>query len=132
MPKDIKGRSRALKILIADDNRDHVDTLGLLLKADGHQVHIAYDGASALEVARLVRPDVALLDIGMPVLSGRTVAEHIRSQEWGRSIYLVAVTAWSSESDKKQSVDAGFDRHLTKPLNFDTLTSILNFCKQLR
>jgi DNA-binding response OmpR family regulator len=126
MPKDIKGQARTLKILIADDNRDHTDTFGLLLQAAGHQVHISYDGASALEMALAVVPDVMLLDIGMPLPDGHDLAREIRRQPWGRSTYLIAISAWGTEQHKQRSLHAGFNRHLTKPVDFDDLVSILN------
>jgi CheY-like chemotaxis protein len=126
MPKDVKGKIRRLNILLADDNRDYSDTLGLLLQSQGHEVHITYDGAAALIKAEALRPDLVLLDIGMPLMSGLDIARGIRAQPWGQNICLIAITAWGTEQDKQRSMAAGFNRHLTKPVDLDSLMSILN------
>jgi signal transduction histidine kinase len=105
------------RILIADDNQDAAEALGMLLKMANHDVHLAGDGAAALELAARVRPDVAVLDIGMPGLTGYEVAERIRAEAWGRRILLIAVTGWGQKSDKEKAQTAGFDHHLTKPMD---------------
>ncbi len=105
------------RILIADDNQDAAETLALLMRLARHEVHVACDGAAALELAERIRPDVALLDIGMPGLTGYEVAERIRSEPWGREVLLIAVSGWGQQSDKDRAQMAGFDLHLTKPVD---------------
>jgi signal transduction histidine kinase len=107
----------ARRILIADDNHDAAEALGMLLQMANHDVHVAGDGAAALELAGQVRPDVAVLDIGMPGLTGYEVAERIRAEPWGRGMLLIAVTGWGQKSDKARAQIAGFDHHLTKPMD---------------
>jgi len=115
----------ALKILVADDNCDAADTLALLLGLDGHDVRTANDGINALSVALDFRPDIALLDIGMPGLNGFEVATSIRRESWGRHARLIAITGWGKYQDKQRSKEAGFDEHLTKPVDPDALKSLI-------
>jgi signal transduction histidine kinase len=110
-------RGPASRILIADDNHDAAEALGMLLQMAHHDVHIAGDGAAALELAERVRPHAAILDIGMPGLTGYEVAERIRAEAWGRGMLLIAVTGWGQKSDKEKAHLAGFDHHLTKPMD---------------
>jgi CheY-like chemotaxis protein len=105
------------RVLIADDNRDGAETLGMLLQLANHEVHLAHDGPAALELAERLKPDIAVLDIGMPGLTGYEVAERIRAETWGRHMVLIAVTGWGQQSDKRKAHLAGFDHHLTKPMN---------------
>ncbi|HEX4023649.1 MAG TPA: response regulator [Steroidobacteraceae bacterium] len=113
-------------ILIADDNRDALESLAQLLQLAGHQVHQACDGLQALAVADEVRPELMLLDIGMPGLDGYEVARRVRAQEWGRSTVLVAVTGWGQDSDRRRSREAGFDSHWVKPLDAHKLAVLLD------
>jgi signal transduction histidine kinase len=113
------------RILVADDNADALESLATLLELGGHEVFSAANGALALESAERHLPDVALLDIGMPMLDGYEVARRIRAQPWGRRITLVALTGWGQESDRRRSGEAGFDSHLVKPLDLDKLTELL-------
>jgi CheY-like chemotaxis protein len=113
------------RILIADDNQDALDTLALLLECDGHSVFKASDGAAAVEMAKQCKPELAFLDIGMPRLDGYEAAEQIRSQEWGQSIVLVALTGWGQRGDIERSAAAGFDSHLVKPVSAENLSAIL-------
>ena len=113
------------RILVADDNADARESLATLLALSGHEVYKAEDGSDALETAERCRPDVALLDIGMPRTNGYEVARHIRSQPWGRSMVLVALTGWGQESDRRRSHEAGFDNHLTKPVDPHVLDELL-------
>jgi signal transduction histidine kinase len=110
-------RGPARRILIADDNHDAAEALGMLLQMANHDVHIAGDGAAALELAERLKPHVAILDIGMPGLTGYEVAERIRAETWGRGMLLIAVTGWGQKSDKEKARSAGFDHHLTKPMD---------------
>jgi two-component system, chemotaxis family, CheB/CheR fusion protein len=109
------------RILIADDNRDSAQTMSMLLQLAGHEVHLAHTGTEALEVARRIRPDIGILDIGMPDLTGYEVAERIRHEAWGKDITLVAVTGWGQSADKRRALATGFDHHLTKPVDPEIL-----------
>ncbi|HVW70239.1 MAG TPA: response regulator [Steroidobacteraceae bacterium] len=113
------------RILVADDNNDALESLATLLQLSGHEVYTAANGAVALESAEQHRPEVALLDIGMPKLDGYEVARRIRAQPWGQGITLVALTGWGQDSDRRRSQEAGFDSHLVKPLDLDKLTELL-------
>lgn len=113
------------RILVADDNRDAADSLAAVLALDGHRVEVTYDGAAALELAESFRPDVALLDVGMPRVGGHDVARAIRARSWGRDVLLVAVTGWGQERDVLAAREAGFDHHLTKPVALDLLAAVL-------
>jgi CheY-like chemotaxis protein len=113
------------RILVADDNNDALESLATLLQLSGHEVYAAPNGAAALEFAEQHRPEVALLDIGMPKLDGYEVAKRIRAQDWGQRITLVALTGWGQDSDRRRSQEAGFDSHLVKPLDLDKLTDLL-------
>lgn len=114
-----------LRILVADDNRDSADSCRLLFEASGHTVRAAYTGQEALEIASEFRPQVALLDIGMPKMNGYELARRIRQTQWGGQTMLIAVTGWGQAEDKRQALNAGFDRHLTKPIDIDALTELL-------
>ncbi len=116
---------RSRRILIADDNVDNADTLAMMLRAMGHEVCVARDGAAALHEAEHFAPDVALLDIGMPQLNGYDVARAIRAAPWGRDLLLVALTGWGQDEDRRRSHDAGFDHHLVKPVEVRALEEIL-------
>ena len=107
----------ALTILIADDNIDAAQSLAMLLGMDGHDVQVASNGLAALKLAARVRPDVAILDIGMPVLDGHEVARRIRLEAWGVGMLIMAVTGWGQQADQRRAVDAGFDCHFTKPVD---------------
>jgi two-component system CheB/CheR fusion protein len=109
------------RVLIADDNRDGAESLGMLLNLSGHEVFLAHSGKEALSVAKEQRPDVAVLDIGMPDLSGYEVAQRIRLEPWGEQITLIALTGWGQENDKRRARAAGFDHHCTKPVDPDDL-----------
>jgi PAS domain S-box-containing protein len=114
-----------LSIVIADDNRDSAESLKMLLEIDGHSIQTAHDGARAFELIERVRPRVALLDIGMPKLNGYEVATKIRAQPWGTQITLVAFTGWGQSQDRERALAAGFDHHLTKPVDYDAVRSLL-------
>jgi CheY-like chemotaxis protein len=117
---------RRRRIVIADDNQDMADSLKVILELDGHVVRATQDGEGAIELARSVKPDFLLLDIGMPKLNGYDVARHIRMQPWGREMRLVAITGWGQPEDRARSIEAGFDYHLTKPVPLEDLAEILN------
>ncbi len=116
---------RGHRILLADDNRDALDSLATLLQCDGHEVHTAADGAEALALAATCRPDVMLLDIGMPKLDGYEVARRVRAEPWGKGTVLIALTGWGQDEDRRRSREVGFDNHLVKPLDPDKLSAML-------
>jgi len=119
----------SLRILIADDNRDSANTLARLLRIGGNDARAAYDGVEAIEQIRDFRPDVALLDIGMPGMDGYETARQIRQQPGGTQIVLIAVTGWGQEADKQRARAAGFDHHMVKPLDLAKLRHVLGSLK---
>jgi signal transduction histidine kinase len=121
----VNGTKRGRRILLADDNRDALDSLATLLQCDGHEVHTAGDGAEAFALAAECRPDVVLLDIGMPKLDGYEVARRIRAEPWGKGPVLIALTGWGQDEDRRRSREVGFDTHLVKPLDPETLSRLL-------
>jgi signal transduction histidine kinase len=117
--------ARPVRILIADDNRDSAHSMARLLRRDGNEVLIAYDGEEALRLAEAERPEVLLLDIGMPRLDGYQLAERIRAEAWGRQVILIAATGWGQDEDRRRSLDSGFDAHLVKPVEPSTLFQLI-------
>ena len=115
----------ARRILVVDDNRDAAESLAMLLKLSGNETHTAHDGLEAVETAAQVRPDLILLDIGLPKMNGYEAARRIREQPWGKSMALVALTGWGQDEDRQKSRDSGFDGHLVKPVNPVALTELL-------
>jgi CheY-like chemotaxis protein len=109
--------ARPHRILVADDNRDAADTLANMLRLFGHEVCIAYNGEEAVSLAAAFKPDLALMDIGMPRMNGYDAARCIRGQPGGQDVLLVALTGWGQPEDKRRSSSAGFDQHLVKPLD---------------
>jgi signal transduction histidine kinase len=119
------GEVHARRILLADDNVDFANSLGQLLSAQGHDVRIAYDGAEALKTARDFNPQIAFVDIGMPKVHGYEVARRLRADAGTAGCVLVAVTGWGQENDRMRAREAGFDRHLVKPVDPTEIESIL-------
>ena len=124
-------------MLVADDNLDAADSLSELLRLAGHEVRVAYDGRTALSLADAFRPDVMLLDLGMPELNGHEVAASVRERSWSRESCLVAITGWGQEADLAAARAAGFHEHLLKPVDFAELRSLLarvaaGFCTDRR
>ena len=117
---------RRLKVLIVDDNVDLVEMLSATVEALGHSVEKAFDGAMAVERALAYRPDVILLDLGLPLISGIDVARRLRSRSETAGTKLVAFTGWGQADDRAQTQAAGFDYHLTKPADLETLTAVLS------
>jgi PAS domain S-box-containing protein len=115
----------ARRILVVDDNRDAATSLAMLLKIAGHETHTAHDGLEAVEAAATFRPEIVLLDIGLPKLNGYEACRRIREQPWGKNIVIVALTGWGQAEDRKKSKNAGFDGHMVKPVDFDALTKLL-------
>jgi CheY-like chemotaxis protein len=117
------------RIMVVDDNENAARMLRMLLEALGNDVRTACDGTTALELAEEFRPDVLLLDIGMPKLDGFEVARRIRQQPWGRQIVLAALTGWGQEEDKRRTRAAGFDHHFVKPVEPAVLQRFLAECE---
>ncbi|MGH8585242.1 MAG: ATP-binding response regulator, partial [Gammaproteobacteria bacterium] len=115
----------ARRILVVDDNRDSAESLAMLLELTGNQTHTAYDGLEAVEAAATFKPDVVLLDIGLPKMNGFEAARKIREQPWGTKMLLVALTGWGQDEDRQKSREAGFDGHLVKPVDHGALTKLL-------
>jgi PAS domain S-box-containing protein len=122
---EARGGGPGRRILVVDDNRDAAASLGMMLTLLGHDTRTAHDGVEALELAEAFRPDVVLLDIGMPRLNGYDAARRIREQPWGKDMILVAVTGWGQEQDKRRSEAAGFNFHLVKPVEPAALDKLL-------
>ena len=116
---------RLRRVLIADDNQDAGETLAMLLRLDGHEVHVATDGLQAVEMFAREQPDVVILDIGMPGLSGHEAALRIRELCGGRAVTLIAVTGWGQKADKDRAAASGFDHHFTKPVEPTLLSALL-------
>jgi PAS domain S-box-containing protein len=115
----------ARRILVVDDERIAAASLGKLLTILGHETRTAYDGLETVGVAEAFRPDVVLLDIGLPKMNGYEVARKIRQQPWGQGMVLIALTGWGQEADRQRARDAGFDHHLVKPVALAALTQML-------
>ncbi len=122
---DASIKSKGLRVVVADDNRDNADCCSMLLEMAGHEVRIAYTGTEALRIAGEFGPRVMLLDIGMPEMNGHEVARRVRATEWGKSIVLVAVTGWGKSEDKREAEAAGFDHHFLKPVDFEVLRDLV-------
>ena len=116
---------RRLHVLLADDNRDFVDSLAAVLTAAGYEVRLAYDGHSALRAVAAELPDVGLFDVGMPGLEGHELATAVRGRPGGAQCLLVAITGGGQPSDRRRAQEAGFDEHLVKPVNIDALQRLL-------
>jgi PAS domain S-box-containing protein len=110
-------RHAKYRILVADDNRDAVESMEMMLRLMGNDVRTARDGLQVIEEAAKFRPDVAVLDIGMPYMNGYDAARRIRKERWGANMILVALTGWGQDEDKRHAIEAGFDLHFTKPVS---------------
>jgi CheY-like chemotaxis protein len=125
MPPPAYGASQRRRILVVDDNVDAAEGLGLLLRQMGHDVQVAHDGPAALEAARDNRPDLVLLDIGMPGVDGYSVVERLRKDERLDKVRFIAVTGTSGDEARQRSHEVGFEEHLVKPLDLETLRRLL-------
>ena len=97
----------------------------MLLEITGNQTHLAHDGVEALEAIETHRPEVVLLDIGLPKLDGHEVCRRVRAQNWGKNIVMIALTGWGQDDDRRKSQEAGFNGHLVKPVDYDNLLELL-------
>jgi PAS domain S-box-containing protein len=122
-PSAARGPSR--RILVVDDNRDAAESMAMMLEIIGHQTCAAHDGHEALEMSETFRPDTILLDIGMPGMNGYETCRRLREKPWGRDAAIVAVTGWGQDDDRERSREAGFDHHLTKPVELESLQELL-------
>ena len=127
-----EGGNSPLRILIVDDNRDGADSLALMLKVMGNETHTAYDGDEAVSAAEKFRPDVILLDIGLPKLNGHEACRRIRRSEAGKKMVIIAQTGWGQEDDRARTHEAGFDHHLVKPVNPKELEGMLKEISEKR
>jgi CheY-like chemotaxis protein len=121
-------RTAPRRIVIIEDNRDSAQVLVLLLKRWGHDVHLAYDGVSGIELVSRIKPDLVLVDIGLPRLDGYRVAQELRLLEPAPERVLVAMTGYGTETDRQKALRAGFDRHLTKPVLSADLARVVQSC----
>ena len=119
------ANGRPLRVLVVDDNKDAAESLALLLQLKGHDVLLAHDGPSALATARERRPEVVFLDIGLPRMDGYEVARQMRRQDEDGPALLVAMTGYGQDEDRRRSRDAGFDRHLVKPVDLEHVEDLL-------
>jgi CheY-like chemotaxis protein len=113
------------RILIVDDNYDAANSLGMLLRMLGNEIQTAHDGLEAVRAVAAFHPDVVLMDIGLPKLNGYEAARQIRVEAGGEGPRLIALTGWGQEEDRRRSLEAGFDHHMTKPIDFDKLQELL-------
>jgi CheY-like chemotaxis protein len=127
LPPVSAGRAR--RVLVVDDNQDAAQSIARLLQLQGHETAVANDGLEGLRLAQQFRPDVALLDLGMPRLTGYDVAAAIRREPWGQDVLLVALTGWGQAQDRARSKAVGFDEHLVKPVSPETVLGLVYGCE---
>ncbi len=118
------SREQPRRVLVVDDNQDAADSLAMLLTVHGDAVRIAYDGIEALDAERDFNPEIVLLDIGLPKLSGYDVCRRIRGERGGQ-VRIIAITGWGQDEDRRRAHEAGFDHHFTKPVDFDALLALM-------
>ena len=116
----------ALRVLVVDDHVDLLDSLATVIQHFGPQVQTATTGELALALMEAWAPDLVLVDVGLPGMTGYEVAQHARLQSWGQALTLIAMTGWGGIEDQKRSLAAGFDQHILKPLDLDRLRAILD------
>jgi len=114
---DVSRITSSHHILVVDDNRDGADSLAMMLQIMGNETRTAYDGQEGLNMAGEFRPEVVLLDIGLPKLNGYEACRRIREQPWGKGVVMIAVTGWGQDDDRRRSHEAGFDHHMVKPVD---------------
>jgi CheY-like chemotaxis protein len=120
-----KSRGPRRRILVVDDSIDAAESLAMMLGIMGHEVRTAHDGEAGVAAAAVFRPEVILMDLGMPRLNGCEAAGRIRTEPWGKGTFLVALTGWGADDDRRRTRGAGFDRHLVKPVDTDSLMRVL-------
>ena len=122
----VKTTPQQFRILVVDDNHDSALSLAMMLSIMGHETRTAHDGESAVATAESFLPDVVLLDIGLPKLNGYEVAQRIRGNTWGQSMFLIAVTGWGQEEDRQRSSEVGLNVHMVKPVEPAALERLLS------
>ena len=122
---DPERQRPARRVLVVDDNRDGAASMAMMLRLMGDEVRTARDGIEAVEMAESFRPEVILMDVGMPRLNGLDATRHIRSHEWGKSITIIALTGWGQDNDQQKSLEAGCNGHLVKPVTLSDLQKLL-------
>lgn len=125
MQHSASATSPALRVLVVEDNWEAALTLGVLLEGWGYEVHTAHNGLEAFGMAESVRPDVVLLDIGLPKINGFELAEQIREEPWGQGMRLIVISAYGTASDKQRARNAGTDDYLVKPVDPEVLLHLL-------
>jgi CheY-like chemotaxis protein len=121
----VNTTQKRFRILVVDDNHDSALSLAMLLSIMGHETRTAHDGESAVATAESFLPEVVLLDIGLPKLNGYEVAQRIREQPWGASMFLIAVTGWGQDEDRQRSSEVGLNVHMVKPVEPAALEQLL-------
>ena len=121
----VKTPPQRFRILVVDDNHDSALSLAMMLSIMGHETRTAHDGESAVSSAESFLPEVVLLDIGLPKLNGYEVAQRIRENKWGQSMFLIAVTGWGQEEDRQRSSEVGLNVHMVKPVEPAALERLL-------
>jgi CheY-like chemotaxis protein len=121
----VQDATSRLRVLVVEDNSDGAEMLATLLKLFGHEARVAFDAEAGLRALHEFRPDVALLDIGLPGIDGHELARRIRRQPGYETLPLVAISGWGRDEDVKQAREAGFDHHITKPTPPDVLERLL-------
>jgi CheY-like chemotaxis protein/two-component sensor histidine kinase len=122
MPRVMPAQRR---VLIVDDNRDSADSLAMLMQITNNEAYLAHDGEEAVAAVEKHRPEVVLLDIGLPKFDGHEVCRRVRKEPWGKDIVIIALTGWGQEDDRRKSQEAGFDGHLVKPVDYEKLLELL-------
>ncbi len=125
-PAKVEALPAEHSILVVDDNRDSAESLSMLLQITGNKTYLAHDGMEALEAVEKYRPEVVLLDIGLPKLNGFEVCRRVREFPWAQGTVMIALTGWGQDDDRRKSKEAGFDGHLVKPVDYDKLLALLN------
>ena len=114
------------RVLVVDDNTDNAELLKILLEDEGHETFMAHDGVEGLAAAERLRPDVVLMDLGLPRIDGFDACRRIREQPWGKQILVIAITGWGQDVDRRRSQEAGFDHHLVKPVDAQAISALMN------
>ena len=132
VPTDIEPAVTRHRALVVDDNRDSADSMAAFLRLLGHEVQTAHDGIEAIRAAQQLRPDLILMDIGMPRLNGYDATRRIREEPWGEQMVIVALTGWGQDADRERTQAARCDAHLVKPVNLSDLSKLINNLPALR
>jgi signal transduction histidine kinase/CheY-like chemotaxis protein len=114
------------RVLVVDDNTDNAELLKILLEEEGHEAFMAHDGVEGLAAAERLRPDVVLMDLGLPRIDGFDACRRIREQPWGKHVLMIAITGWGQDVDRRKSQEAGFDHHLVKPVDASEISALMN------